>query len=62
MIKAIVEQSRICIGTFGNDLKATLKNQFAMPLQLPADLENHSYIFQFPKNAYEMAVNKKIFI
>ena len=61
-LKSVVIKSRICISTFSSNLINSLKGNYPMHLQLPADLNNNAYILSFPKEAYDMAINKKIFI
>ena len=58
----IVVKTRICIATFGNNLMNTLKDEFPIHLQLPADLHDNALILSFPKETYQTAINKKIFI
>lgn len=62
LLKSIVIKSRICVATFGNNLINTLKAEYPLHLQLPADLKDNAFILSFPKDTYQTAINKKIFI
>lgn len=62
LCKSIVIKSRICVAAIGNNLVNSLKNEFPISLQLPYDLKNTAYKFNFPEDVYKSAINKKIFI
>lgn len=62
ILKDIVVKARVCSATLGNNLVNTLKGEYPLNLQLPADLNNHAYVFKFPKELYHEAKNKNIFI